>query len=72
MFISTRTSKAIQSRAAVLVFVDTKVRVEHGKGLHPEDTWYAWLKGKWVRIQPKKIVPDYAPDGLVSLRADVL
>jgi hypothetical protein len=36
--------------------VDTKFRVEHDKGPHPEDTWYAWLKGKWVRIPPEKIM----------------
>ena len=51
--------------------VDTKFRVEHGKGSHPEDTWYAWLKGKWVRIPPEKIVPDYAPGGQAFLFVQV-
>ena len=43
--------------------VDTKFKVEPGEGLHPEDRWYAWLDGEWVRVPPDKIVPDYAPDG---------
>ena len=28
--------------------VDTKFKVEHGDGKHPDVTWYALLKGKWV------------------------
>ena len=43
--------------------VDTKFKVEPGNGPDPEDTWYALLKGKWVRIPPEKIVPEFAPDG---------
>ena len=34
---------------------------------HPQDAWFAWLKGKWVRIPPEKVVPDYAPDGQAYL-----
>ena len=47
--------------------VKTKFKVEPGDGPHPADTWYAWLDGKWVRIPPEKIVPDYAPDGQAFL-----
>jgi hypothetical protein len=43
--------------------VDTKFKVESGDELYPEDRWYAWLDGEWVRVPPDKIVPDYAPDG---------
>jgi hypothetical protein len=43
--------------------IDTEFKVEPGDGPHPEDRWYAWLDGKWVRVPPDKIVPDYAPDG---------
>ena len=43
--------------------VDTKFKVEHGDGPYPDDTWYAWIKSKWVKIPPEKIVPDFAPDG---------
>ena len=38
--------------------VDTKFKVEPGDEKHPQDTWYAMLKGKWVRIPPTKIIPD--------------
>ena len=47
--------------------VKTKFKVEPRGSLHPQDTWFAWLKGKWVRIPPEKIVPDYAPDGQAYL-----
>ncbi len=47
--------------------VDAKFKVEPGSGAHPEDTWYALLKGKWVHIPPEKIVPDFAPDGSAYL-----
>ena len=43
--------------------VKTKFKVEPGDGPYPEDRWYAWLRGAWVRVPPDKIVPDYAPDG---------
>jgi hypothetical protein len=43
--------------------VKTQFRVEPGSEKHPDDVWYAWLKGQWVRIPPEKIVPDHAPDG---------
>ena len=43
--------------------VDTKFKVEPGDGPYPEDRWYAWLDGKWVRVPPERIAPDYAPDG---------
>ena len=33
----------------------------------PKTAWFAWLNGKWVRIPPEKIVPDYAPDGQAYL-----
>jgi len=47
--------------------VKTTFKVESRGSLHPQDTWFAWLKGKWVRIPPEKIVPDYAPDGQAYL-----
>ena len=47
--------------------VDTKFKVEPGDEKHPQDTWYAMLKGKWVRIPPTKIIPDFAPDGRAYL-----
>lgn len=47
--------------------VKTKFKVEAAKGPHPEDVWYAWLKGAWVRIPPEKIVPDHAPNGQAYL-----
>ena len=47
--------------------VDTKFKVEPGDEKHPQDTWYAMLKGKWVRIPPTKIIPDFAPDGKAYL-----
>ena len=47
--------------------VKTKFKVEVGNGKHPEDVWYAWLKGKWTKIPPETIVPDYAPDGKAYL-----
>ena len=43
--------------------VDTKFKVEHGNGPHPDDTWYALINGAWVKIPPEKVVPDFAPDG---------
>jgi hypothetical protein len=43
--------------------VKTQFRVEPGDERYPEDRWYAWLKGEWVRVPPEKIVPDFAPDG---------
>jgi hypothetical protein len=47
--------------------VDTKFKVEHGNGPHPDDTWYALINGAWVKIPPEKIVPNYAPDGQAYL-----
>ena len=47
--------------------VKTKFKVEAGNGKHPDDVWYAWLKGKWTKIPPEIIVPDYAPDGKAYL-----
>ena len=47
--------------------VKTKFKVEVGNGKHPDDVWYAWLKGKWTKIPPEIIVPDYAPDGKAYL-----
>ena len=47
--------------------VKTKFKVEASNSAYPEDSWFAWLKGKWVRIPPEKIVPDYAPDGQAYL-----
>ena len=47
--------------------VDTKFKVEPGDEKHPQDTWYAMLKSKWVRIPPTKIIPDFAPDGKAYL-----
>jgi hypothetical protein len=47
--------------------VKTKFKVEVGNNAHPEDAWFAWLKGKWVRIPPEKIVADFAPDGQAYL-----
>ena len=43
------------------------LRSSRATSAYPEDTWYAWLNGKWVRIPPEKIVPDYAPDGQAYL-----
>jgi hypothetical protein len=43
--------------------VQTQYRVEMGDGPYPEDSWFALIEGKWERIPPDKIVPDYAPDG---------
>jgi hypothetical protein len=43
--------------------VQTQYRVEIGDGFYPEDSWFALIEGKWERIPPDKIVPDYAPDG---------
>ncbi|HKH66924.1 MAG TPA: hypothetical protein VKA75_06095, partial [Reyranella sp.] len=40
--------------------VDTKFKVEAGKGPYPEDTWYPWLNEAWVKIPPEKIVPEFA------------
>ena len=47
--------------------VDSKFKVEHGNGPHPDDTWYALINGAWVKIPPEKIVPNYAPDGQAYL-----
>ena len=47
--------------------VNTKFKVEPGRAPYPQDAWFAWLNGKWVRIPPEKIVPDYAPDGQAYL-----
>jgi hypothetical protein len=47
--------------------VDTKFKVEHGNGPHPDDTWYALINGAWVKIPSEKIVPHYAPDGQAYL-----
>ena len=47
--------------------VKTKFRVEAGDERYPEDRWYAWLDGAWVKVPPEKIVQDYAPDGLPYL-----
>jgi hypothetical protein len=47
--------------------VKTVFKVEPGNGPHPEDTWYAWLDGKWTRIPPEKIVHGFAPDGKAYL-----
>ena len=44
--------------AATTVFIDGRL-----DGPYPEDRWYAWLDGEWVRVPPDRIVPDYAPDG---------
>ena len=33
--------------------VKTKFKVEPRDSSHPQDTWFAWLKGKWVRIPGK-------------------
>lgn len=33
--------------------VKTKFKVEVGNGKHPEDVWYAWLKGKWTKISTR-------------------
>ena len=43
--------------------VKTQFRVESTGGPHPEDRWYAWLKGTWTLIPPEKILADHAPDG---------
>jgi|SRR5215831_19516542 len=44
--------------------VKTKFRVEKADGTnYPEDVWYAWLKEKWVRIPPEKIIDGFAPNG---------
>jgi hypothetical protein len=47
--------------------VDTKFKVEPGKGPHPDDVWYAWLDDAWVKIAPEKIISDFAPDGKAYL-----
>jgi hypothetical protein len=47
--------------------VDTRFKVESSDGSHPDDTWYAWLNEKWVRIPPEKIVADFAPNGRAYL-----
>jgi hypothetical protein len=47
--------------------VDTKFKVERGKGPHPDDVWYAWLDDAWVKIAPEKIISDFAPDGKAYL-----
>lgn len=47
--------------------VDTKYKVEHGNGPHPDDTWYALINGARVNIPPEKIVSNYAPDGQAYL-----
>jgi len=47
--------------------VKTRFRVEAGNNKHPDDVWYAWLHGKWAKIPPETIVPDYAPDGRAYL-----
>jgi hypothetical protein len=47
--------------------VKTKFKVEPSSAPYPQDAWFAWLNGKWVRIPPEKIVPDYAPDGQAYL-----
>jgi hypothetical protein len=43
--------------------VDTKFKVESSGGAYPQDTWYAWLNGSWVKVPPEKIVPEFAPTG---------
>jgi hypothetical protein len=43
--------------------VDTKFKVESTGGQYPQDTWYAWLNGAWVKVPPGKIVPEFAPTG---------
>ena len=43
--------------------VKTQFKVESEGGQYPEDTWYAWLEGSWIKIPPLKIVKDYAPNG---------
>lgn len=54
--------------------VKTQFRVEPGDERYPEDRWYAWLKGEWVRVPPEKISPEYAPDGqpYLFLLADMI
>ena len=47
--------------------VETKFKVERGGGEHPDDVWYAWIKGEWVEFPPETIVPEYAPDGQAYL-----
>ena len=47
--------------------VKTQFRVVPADSTHPQDTWFAWLKGTWVRIPDDKIVSDYAPDGKAYL-----
>ncbi|MFL6798184.1 MAG: hypothetical protein ACJ8F3_12300 [Xanthobacteraceae bacterium] len=47
--------------------VKTQFRVESGDEEYPEDRWYAWLDGEWVRIPPEKIVKEHAPDGQAYL-----
>jgi hypothetical protein len=47
--------------------VDTRFKVESTGGPYPEDIWYAWLEGKWERIPPEKIVPEFAPNGRAYL-----
>ena len=47
--------------------VNTKFKVEPSSAPYPQDAWFAWLNGKWVRIPPEKIVPNYAPDGQAYL-----
>jgi len=34
--------------------VKTKFKVEASNSAYPEDSWFAWLKGKWVRIPSEK------------------
>jgi hypothetical protein len=47
--------------------VKSQFKVEPGDERYPQDRWYAWLKDKWVRVPPEKIVPDFAPDGQAYL-----
>jgi hypothetical protein len=43
--------------------VKTKFKVESNGGLHPDDTWYAWLNEAWVQIPSEKIVKESSPTG---------
>jgi hypothetical protein len=43
--------------------VKTKFKVENTGGRYPEDQWYAWLDGSWVRIPSEKILSEFAPNG---------
>ena len=53
--------------AAVPAIGQDQIQSEPGERAHPKDAWFAWLKERWVRIPPAKIVADYAPDGQAYL-----